>query len=182
MNSSAVITSKKINLLVCTVLLAVVVCAAACATTKLENLDRNAIPQVNSNVAANVSEIREIKYYHDHKEDSHKDLHIAGQLFTKSQVNGISQIKPCGNCVIKLSTADSTISANITTESDGYFSFHSENRTYILTIANPGHNQMQIGPMDFVSEGATVFKIINAAGNSSERFTVTRNDKNYTWR
>lgn len=172
-----------LSLLFCSMLFAIFFMIAGCATTgKLENLNRSEIPQVNAGVSATTSEIREIKFYHAHKEDGHTDLHIVGQLFTKSAAGGTTQIKPCGNCIVKLTTqADTSIKINITTESDGYFTYHGQNMPYLLTIQNDGHNRMEIGPVDFTSEGATVLKIINATGSGTENFRVTRNGKNYTW-
>ena len=173
---------KSKTLLAYYILFSSTVIIAGCATAKTEGWNRTEVPLANMNVPISASEIREIKYYKSIKESGHKDLHMEGQVFTKTNAGGTTQIKPCGSCVVRLSIpADTSIKINVITESDGYFSYHGQNKAFVLTLENAGHNRMEIGPIEFNSEGTTIFKIINAAGSSSERVYVTKNEKNYTW-
>ena len=163
------------------------ICLAAllssCATTKPDAvLDRSATPEISAEAPADVSEIRELKFHKVPHESGHAALHLQGQLFTKSSVNGSIQIRPCGNCTVLLNApGDTSTHVRLTTESDGYFAFNGRNQVYTLSLANPGHNSIDLGAISFEGEGITTIRLINAAGNKQERFSVTKTGKEYTW-
>jgi hypothetical protein len=155
----------------------------ACATRKADAvLDRTVTPEIRADVPPTVSEIRELKYHKLGSEAGHETLHIRGQLFTKTAEGGTTQIRPCGGCVIQLNTpTDTSTHVRITTESDGYFTFNGRNSTYTISLANPGHNPLELGGIQFEQEGITTLRIINAAGNTPERFTVVKTGTEYSW-
>lgn len=145
-------------------------------------INRTASQEVSYNVPANESEIRELKYNSHPNKIGHKDLRINGQLFTKKLVDGNAQIRPCEGCAIILTTPnDGSVKVNMTTEKDGFFSFHGQSTIYSVFINNPGFNQIKIGNISFETEGITTFKIINAVGNRMDSFTVVKNGLDYTW-
>ena len=156
---------------------------SACAVRKADAvLDRTVVPEVMADVPATASEIRELKFHKLGSEAGHETLHIRGQLFTKSTEGGTTRISPCSNCVVLLNTpSDTSTHVRVTTESDGYFVFNGRNGTYTINLANPGHNPLQLGAVEFQQQGITTLRIINAAGNTPERFTVTKNGELYTW-
>ena len=157
----------------------------ACGTAKETPetvMDRAALPEVRADVPAAVSEIREIKFNHLHKEDAHKDLHLAGQLFTKSGEGGAVQIRPCAGCTVVLrGIKDTSTVARLTTANDGYFSFHGQRAAYSLITMNPGMNRVELDHLEFDTEGVTTIKIVNANGGAVERFRVSKSGTNYTW-
>jgi hypothetical protein len=156
----------------------------SCRTAKKADqvVDRTSIPEARADVPSGISEIRELKFNHIHKEDTHKDLHFSGRIFTKEQVNGITKISPCSNCTVLLrGVTDTSTVARLTTESDGYFSFHGQVNTYSLTLNNPGYNQVFIDRLEFEPEGITSLLLVNAKGNATERFSVSKIGSNYTW-
>jgi hypothetical protein len=156
---------------------------SACATRKADAvLDRTVAPEVRADVPATASEIREVKYHKLGSEAGHETLHIRGQLYTKSTEGGTTRIQPCSSCVIQLNTPnDTSTHVRITTESDGYFVFNGRSGTYTISLTNPGHNPLQLGAIEFQQQGITTLRIINAAGSTPERFTVTKNGELYTW-
>jgi hypothetical protein len=154
-----------------------------CASFKDRDvINRSAVPEVRAEVPASESEIREIKYYKQQKEARHKDLHISGQLFTKEVVNGSVQIRPCAKCIVTLRTPnDTSMVANLPTESDGYFTYHGLAGTFKIIINNPGYNQIELGNIDFQTSGVTAIKIISAAGTGQERIMVSKTGSDYSW-
>lgn len=156
---------------------------SSCAATKPETvLDRAATPEVSAAAPAGVSEIRELKFHKVANENGHAALHLQGQLFTKSSEGGGIQIRPCGNCTVLLNTPnDTSTHVRLTTESDGYFVFNGRNQIYTLSLANPGHNPLDLGAITFEGEGITTIRLINAAGNKQERFAVIKTGKEYSW-
>jgi hypothetical protein len=168
-----------VSCLIAAILIAVLSCTPA---QPGQVMDRTSVPAPDPKIGQGQSEIRELRYTRIRGENDHKDLHITGQLFTKSASNGSSQITPCSNCIVQLSTpGDTSVRINLTTESDGYFSFEGRNAGYAITLNNAGHNRVEIGPIFFQSEGVTSIRIINAAGTSNEKFIVTKNGKQYNW-
>lgn len=90
-------------------------------------MDRTVIPEVKAAAPAGVSKIREIKFHYLHQKDRHRDLHLAGQLFTKSSEGVATQIRPCAGCTVILrGLKDTSTVARLKTESDGYFFFPGE--------------------------------------------------------
>lgn len=147
-----------------------------------ELINRSALQEIRPNSPVNESEIREIKFNKHANEYGHKDLHINGQLFTKSIVNGNTQIRPCAGCMVVLTMpSDSSVRVNMTTEKDGFFSFQGQATMYSVFINNSGFNQMKIGNVSFETGGITTFKIINAAGTRTDSFIVSKNGPDYTW-
>ena len=168
-----------VKCLVASILISVISCAPV---QQAQVMDRTSVPAVDPAIGDSQSEIRELKYTRMRDENDHKDLHITGQLFTKNISNGTSKITPCSNCMVQLTTpADTSVRINLTTESDGYFSFEGRNAGYVITMNNAGHNRVVIGPITFQSEGITSIRIINAAGSANEKFIVTKTGKQYNW-
>lgn len=155
----------------------------ACATVKRdEYLDRNAIPEVRAEVPANISEIRELKFHGLGEEVGHKDVHLKGQLFTKSQVGGRTQIKPCSGCLIGLRGPNDTANrANLTTLPDGYFEFNGAIDFNKILVTAPHHNQLEISNVNLTFGGISTLKLIVAAGSTKERFMVAKNENEFTW-
>lgn len=153
----------------------------SCATTKADAvLDRATTPEVSAEVPAGVSEIRELKHHKVAAENG--SLHLQGQLFTKTSENGTTRIRPCGNCTVLLNTPnDTSTHVRINTENDGYFVFNGRNQVYTLSLANPGHNTVDLGAITFEGEGITTIRLINAAGSTQERFAIVKTGKEYTW-
>lgn len=158
--------------------------SSSCVSRKpTESTERKRTLPLNANVPANVSELREVKYSHSHKEDGDKDVHIIGQLFKKTVVNGVQQISPCSSCIIHLDTpTDTSIHINLTTEWDGYFTYHGKSMPYSLSVNMPGYNRIEIGAIEFIPEGKTSLLIVNGTGGGATRFTLTKNENSYTWR
>jgi hypothetical protein len=122
-----------------------------------------------------MSEVREMKFNKVGQERDHEDLHISGQIFSKSVENGATVINPCAGCIVKLSTpSDTSVHVNLTTENDGYFSFHGKNFPYSITLNNEGHNKFEISTTNFKAGGITTIKIINAKGNSTETYNLKK--------
>lgn len=156
----------------------------SCGTVKETSvLDRSARPEVMAGVPAGTSEIREVKFHKAPSEMGHEVLHLRGQLFTKTESGGGSvQISPCGGCVIHLTTpGDTTISANLTTADDGYFEYNGKIVPYTFTLNNPGMNPLVIESVTLDNEGFMTIKIIQAAGNTPERFRITKSGHTYSW-
>ena len=156
---------------------------SSCATSKADSvLDRTTTPEVSADAPAGVSEIRELKYHRVANDNTQETLHLQGQLFTKSSENGAVSIRPCGNCTVLLNTpSDTSTHVRLTTESDGYFVFNGRNQVYTLSLANPGYNPLDLGAITFEGQGVTTIRLINAAGNTQERFAVTKTGKEYSW-
>lgn len=151
----------------------------SCASTQF---DRTKVPEVESNVPATTSEIRELKHKKIRSEQGPRDLHISGQLFTKGIEASNVNIKPCSACLVELrALQDTSVVVRITTENDGYFSFHGKNYTFSLLSNNPGLNKILIDRVNFDTAGLTTIRIVNAIGNRSENFFVTQTGKNYSW-
>lgn len=147
-----------------------------------EVINRGTLQEIRVSSPVNESEIREITYNNHANEYGHKDLHINGQLFTKSVVDGNTQIRPCAGCMVLLTMpSDSSVRVNITTEKDGFFSFHGQATMYSVFINNSGFNRMEIGNISFETGGITTFKIINAAGTGLDRFKVVKTGSDYAW-
>lgn len=156
----------------------------SCGTAKeAVVLDRNARPEVVAGVPVSASEIREVKFHKVGSETGHQVIHLRGQLFKKVDSGGGSvQISPCGGCVIHLtSPGDTTITANLTTEADGYFQFNGKVLPYTFTLDNPGMNPLVLESVEFDKEGIMTMKIIQAAGSTPERFRITRSGATYSW-
>jgi len=155
----------------------------SCTISKEAKLiDRTAVQETRTNAPVNESEIRELQFNSHPEKVGHKDLRINGQLFTKKVVDGAAEIKPCGGCVVMLTTpSDSSVKVNMTTEKDGFFSFHGQAVNYSVLINNPGFNRIKIGNVSFETGGVTTFKIINAAGSGTDNFIVVKNGPDYTW-
>jgi hypothetical protein len=155
----------------------------ACATVNRDKfLDRNAVPELRTDVPANASEIRELKFHGMVEEEGHKDVHLKGQLFTKSQVGSSTQIRPCSGCVIGLrGTNDTTNRANLTTQPDGYFEFNGAIDFNTIRVTIPNHNQLEISNVNLTHGGISTIKLIVAAGSSKERFMVSKNENAFTW-
>lgn len=159
-----------------------VLVSLSCKTISPNHIDRTTTPEIDGTIPDGSSEIRELKYIATRQEKDHKVLHVQGQLFTKSALNGTSSIMPCNKCIVQLSTpGDTSLQMNLTTESDGYFSFEGKNAGYTIKLSNPGHKQVEIGPVFFQSGGVTSMKLINASGTGSEKFMVTQKGKAYSW-
>jgi hypothetical protein len=157
---------------------------SSCATTAKTDavLDRSATPGVSAEVPAEVSEIRELKFHKLPTVGKPATLRLEGQLFTKSSENGSIQIRPCGNCTVQLDTpSDTSTHVRITTESDGYFVFNGRNQPYTLSLANPGYNPLYLGAVSFEDQGVTTIRLINAAGNKQERFSIVKTGREYSW-
>lgn len=147
-----------------------------------ELIDRSALQEIRPNSPANESEVREIKFNNHANQYGFKDLYINGQLFTKSVVNGNTEIRPCAGCLVILTTpSDSSVRVNMTTEKDGFFSFHGQTTIYSVFINNSGFNRIKIDNVSFETGGITTFKIINAAGTGIDSFIVSKNGPEYTW-
>lgn len=156
----------------------------SCGTVKqAEVLDRSQRPEVAAGVPATTSEIREVLFHKVPREAGHEVLHLRGQLFTKTGSGGGSvQIRPCSGCVIRLTSAsDTTVTANLTTEQDGYFEFNGRALPYTFTLNNPGLNPLVIESVAFDKEGVMTMRIIQAGGSTPERFRITRSGDTYTW-
>jgi hypothetical protein len=157
--------------------------ALSCTTTKeVDVLDRTAVPEVRADMPVTVSEIREVKFQKTASESGHQVLHLKGMLFTKSASGGSTQIRPCSGCVVKMtSPADTSIAANLTTQSDGYFEFNGILLPYTFTTNTPGMNPLVIEGVEFEKEGFSTLKVVQAAGSTPERFRVTKTSEGYTW-
>jgi hypothetical protein len=156
----------------------------ACGTAKeAAVLDRNVRPEVVASVPAGASEIREVQFHRVPSEAGHEVLHLRGQLFTKTPSGGSSvQIQSCGGCSLTLTSAsDTTVTANLTTEGDGYFEFNGRALPYTFTLNNPGMNPLVIESTAFDKEGVVTMRIIQAAGTTPERFRVSQSGNKYTW-
>ena len=158
------------------------ICASCAIRSADQVVDRNKIPQVASGVAASTSEIRELKFNKVAGESGHKDLHIRGMMFTKKPNGGSGEIVPCSGCTVMLKgISDTSVVIRMTTESDGYFTFHGESGNFLMTLQNHGHNTMILEPIQFDAGGVTSMVLVNASGNASERFRITHSNKVYTW-
>lgn len=156
----------------------------SCGTAKETTvLDRSTRPEVVAGVPVNASEIREVKFHKLGSESGHQVIHLRGQLFKKVDSGGGSvQISPCGGCVISLtSSGDTTITANLTTEQDGYFQFNGKVLPYTFTLNNAGMNPLVLESVEFDKEGIMTMKIIQAGGTTPERFRITKTGNTYTW-
>jgi hypothetical protein len=152
----------------------------ACGPSKV--LNRAFEPELRSDVAVTTSEIREVAFQQLRSEKGHQDLHLSGQLFVKQGVGNKARIKPCSGCSIRLTTtADTSLSANLTTLKDGYFEFNGKVLPYTLTVSNKGLNPLVLENIELEREGMTILRIINAAGNTSERFRLTKTGRVYSW-
>lgn len=152
----------------------------SCATEK--HLDRTFRPEVRGEVPVSSSEIREVTFRKLRSESGHEALHLTGQLFIKIDEGGQTQIKPCAGCRIRLTTtADTSLSANMTTLGDGYFEFNGKVLPYTLTLTNAGMNPLVLENIELEREGYTIIRVINAAGNTPERFRLTKNGTLYSW-
>lgn len=157
--------------------------ALSCGTAKEANvLDRNTRPEVLAGVPAASSEIREVQFHKVGSEAGHEVLHLQGLLFTKNNTGGSTQISPCRGCALQLtSPADPTITANLTTGEDGFFEFNGKILPYTFALNNPGMNPLVIESVAFQKAGIMTMKIIQATGNTPERFRVSRTGDSYTW-
>lgn len=156
----------------------------SCGTAKeTAVLDRSARPEVVAGVPVSASEIREVQFHKVSSETGHQVIHLRGQLFKKVDSGGGSvQISPCGGCIINLtSSSDTTITANLTTEQDGYFQFNGKVLPYTFTLNNPGMNPLVLESVEFDKEGIMTLKIIQAAGSTPERFRITKTGHTYSW-
>lgn len=161
---------------------ALFICAACAIRSADQVVERNKIPPVAAGVPANQSEIREIAFNKVVGESGHKDLHLRGMLFTKKESGGSSQIVPCSGCVVMMKgVQDTSVTIRMTTESDGYFTFHGKPGVFNLSLNNPGHNSVVIAPVDFEPGGVNSLVLVNALGNLTERFRITHHDRKYTW-
>jgi hypothetical protein len=155
---------------------------ASCAFRSADQVvDRKFTPQVVTGVPANVSEVRELKFNKVVGESSHKDLHVRGRIFSKSEAGGVTEIKPCSGCMVVLQgLKDTSVHVRITSEPDGYFSFHGEHTSYGLMSSNPGLNTVVLDQVDFDAGGVTSIILVNATGEATERFRVTKNERTFT--
>lgn len=152
----------------------------SCGTGKV--LDRSFRPEVREEVPATSSEIREVTFRPLRNASGPEALHLTGQLFTKNEEGGRAQIRPCAGCVIRLTTtADTSLFATMTTLRDGYFVFHGKAFPYTLTLANAGMNPLVLENIELLREGNTIIRVINATGNTPERFRLTRTGELYSW-
>lgn len=152
----------------------------ACGTSKV--LDRTFEPELRAEVPVTTSEIREVSFQELRSEKGHQDLHLSGQLFVKQGTGNKARIKPCSGCAIRLTTtADTSLSANLTTLKDGYFEFNGKVLPYTLTVSNKGLNPLVLENIELERGGMTILRIINAAGNTSERFQLTKTGRTYSW-
>ena len=152
----------------------------SCGTGKI--LDRTFRPEVRAEVPVTSSEIREVTFRPLKNASGPESLHLTGQLFTKSEKGDGTQIRPCAGCVIRLTTtADTSLSATMTTLPDGYFAFHGKAFPYTLSLATPGMNPLVLENIELQREGNTIIRVINAAGYTSERFRLTRTGALYSW-
>lgn len=152
----------------------------SCSTEKV--LDRTFRPEVRAEVPVTSSEIREVTFRKLNRESGPEALHLTGQLFTKSEEDGRTQIRPCGGCVIRLTTtADTSLVATMTTLSDGYFVFNGKAFPYKLTLVNAGMNPLVLENLELEREGNTTLRVINAAGNTPERFRLMKTGDLYSW-
>lgn len=157
--------------------------ALSCTTTKEAGvLDRTAQPEVRPGVPEGTSEIRELKFHKLSSEAGHDVLHLRGMLYAKSTTGSTTRITACSGCVIRLtSPADTTIAANLTTATDGYFEYTGKILPYTFTLNHPGMNPIVIEGVTFNNGGITTLKIVQAMGATPERFTVSRRGDDYTW-
>ncbi|HEY1113450.1 MAG TPA: hypothetical protein VGE66_07805 [Chitinophagaceae bacterium] len=145
-------------------------------------LDRGFRPEVRAEVPVDSSEIREITFRKLNSEGGHEALHLTGQLFVKSTEGGSTRIRPCAGCRIRLTTtADTSLSANLTTLRDGYFEFNGKVFPYTLTLTNAGMNPLVLENIEMEREGNTIIRVINAAGNTPERFRLKKTGVVYSW-
>lgn len=152
----------------------------SCGTGKV--LDRTFRPEVRAEVPVTRSEIREVTFRPLHRESGPEALHLTGQLFTKTEEGGRTQIRPCAGCVIRLTTsADTSLTATMTTLRDGYFVFNGKAFPYTLTLANAGMNPLVLENIELERVGNTTLRVINAAGNTPERFRLTKTGAQYSW-
>lgn len=157
--------------------------ALSCTTTKeADVLDRRAQPEVLAGVPAGTSEIRELKFHKLASEAGHDVLHLRGMLYAKSTAGSSTRITACSGCVLRLtSPADTTIAANLTTATDGYFEYTGKILPYTFTLNHPGMNPLAIEGVVFSNRGITTLKIVQAMGATPERFTVARRGDDYSW-
>ena len=154
----------------------------SCTPSRIEKVMKRDVLTVDAHISNNVSEIRELKYTEVSREKKHKDLHINGQLFIKTVEASQVNIKPCSGCIVTMLTPnDTSVRINMTTENDGFFSFHGKNQPYSFLIKNDGLNNIILNPISFNSGGITTIKIINALGSSDEQFSVIKDGSNYSW-
>ena len=155
----------------------------ACATAKREGvIDRSTIPEVRADVPLSVPEIRELKFHGMSEEVGHKDVHLRGQLFTKSQVGSSIQIRPCVGCLIGLRNINDTANrANLTTQQDGYFEFNGAIDFNTITVKAPNHSQLEINNLNLEHGGISTLKMILAPGTKADRYTVSKNGNDFTW-
>lgn len=152
----------------------------SCGTGKV--LDRSFRPEVRAEIPVTSSEIREVTFRPLKNASGPEALHLTGQLFTKSEEGGRTQIRPCAGCVIRLTTtADTSLFATMTTLRDGYFVFHGKAFPYTLTLANAGMNPLVLENIELQREGNTTIRVINATGNMPERFRLTKTGELYSW-
>lgn len=145
-------------------------------------LDRTFRPEVRGEVPVDSSEIREVTFRKLRSESGHEALHLTGQLFIKTSNSDSTQIKPCAGCSIRLTTsADTSLSANLTTLSDGYFEFNGKVLPYTLTLNNKGMNLLVLENIELERDGYTIIRVINAAGNKTERFRLKKTGTLYSW-
>jgi hypothetical protein len=158
------------------------ICASCAIRSADQVVNRGNVPAVAEGVAVSNSEIREMAFNRVAGESGHKDLHIRGMLFTKKDNGGNGQISPCSGCVVMLKgISDTSVVIRMTTETDGYFSFHGQSGNFVMSLNNPGHNTVVIEPVEFDPGGVTSVVLVNASGNNAERFRVTHSNRVYTW-
>lgn len=153
----------------------------SCATVpRSKVLDRSVTLEVKADIPADHSEIREITFHGIGEEKGHQDLHLMGQLFKKSVVNG--QINPCAGCLISFSNpADSSVKATMVTENDGYFEFDGKLLFNTITVTAPEHHKLELSNVIFDHGGITTMKLILAPGTGTERFVLSKNAKLFNW-
>jgi hypothetical protein len=164
------------------IFLFIVTLFVACTTIRGDSSQDRSTPEVRTDVPITSSEIREIKFKKELSEAGHTDMHLKGQLYTKSIINGQTQISPCSGCVISLtSPTETTFSANMTTQSDGSFELHAKALPLKLTLNHTGLNPLIIENFVPMSGGMINIKIITAKGSTPEFFRVAKTGDTYTW-
>lgn len=153
----------------------------SCSGAKKQSSEIVGIPEVRPEVPASVSEIRELRH-HTAKEEGHSDLDLSVQLFSKSGTAGRVRITPCTSCLLTLKgITDTSVTIRMTTNASGYAEFHGVKGVYSVALANPRHNKIVIDELDLEVGGKNHLVLINAQGNSTEKFAVTRTGEQYAW-
>lgn len=164
------------------ILLNIIFCLYISCTPVKSSINRASMPELNASVPIGTSELLDVRHFEE-KNHGHEDLYFSGQLYTKAISNGSPQLRPCSGCIVSLTTKlDTSTRIRMTTESDGYFEFHGKSASYSLSLNIPGFNPIVVEPLDLGIGGRNHIVLINAAGGSTERFSVSRNNKEFNWK